>query len=206
VAQVSDLRKTMKINYTGRHDVFPLRQRAKLEAKLQKMAKLVERKGEREAHVILTQERFLHNVEITFNAWEHSFVGIGSDRDVEVAAHTALDKLEKQIVKLRTKWRDTSRHKDKAAPAALALPELPATDGRGKKGKAASRLSAPVKADRKKVFRVNHGDGSSKPMTLEEAMLEMEASQDYMVYRDARTDRVTVLMRRPDGHFDLIES
>jgi hypothetical protein len=27
-----------------------------------------------------------------------------------------------------------------------------------------------------------------------------------MVYRDARTDRVTVLMRRPDGHFDLIES
>jgi putative sigma-54 modulation protein len=177
-----------------------------LETKLQKIAKLVERKGEREAHVILTQERFLHNVEITFNAWEHSFVGIGSDRDVEVAAHTALDKLEKQIVKLRTKWRDTSRHKDKAVPAALALPELPATDGRGKKGKAAGRLSAPVKADRKKVFRVNQGDGSSKPMTLEEAMLEMEASQDYMVYRDARTDRVTVLMRRPDGHFDLIES
>jgi hypothetical protein len=27
-----------------------------------------------------------------------------------------------------------------------------------------------------------------------------------MVYRDAGTDRVTVLMRRPDGHFDLIES
>jgi hypothetical protein len=34
-------------------------------------------------------------------------------------------------------------------------------------------------------------------MTLEEAMLEMEASQDYLVYRDAQTDRVTVLMRRP---------
>ena len=43
-------------------------------------------------------------------------------------------------------------------------------------------------------------------MTVDEAMLEIEASQDYMVYRDARTDRVTVLMRRPDGHFDLIES
>ncbi len=43
-------------------------------------------------------------------------------------------------------------------------------------------------------------------MTLEEAMLEMEASQDYLVYRDAQTDRVTVLLRRSDGHFDLIES
>ena len=195
----------MKINYTGRHEAFPPRQRAKLEAKLQKMAKLVERKGEREAHVILSQERFLHKVEITFNAWEHSFVGLGSDRDVEVAANTALDKLEKQIVKLRTKWRDTSRHNSKAS--SLPQPVLPApSDGRAKKGRVSAGLATPAKADRKKVFRVNHGDGSRKPMTLEEAMLEMEASQEYMVYRDAQTDRVTVLMRRPDGHFDLIES
>ena len=43
-------------------------------------------------------------------------------------------------------------------------------------------------------------------MSLDEAMLEMEESQDYMVYRDAQTDRVSVLMRRPDGNFDLIES
>jgi putative sigma-54 modulation protein len=196
----------MKINYTGRHDAFPPKQRAKLEAKLQKIGKLVERRGEREAHVILTQERFLHKIEITFNAWDHSFVGVGSDRDLEVSAHQALDKLEKQIVKLRTKWRDTSRHKGKGVPVPQAIEVAPAMDGRAKSGKASTRSSAPAKADRKKIFRVNHGDGSSKPMTLEEAMLEMEASQDYLVYRDARTDRVTVLMRRPDGHFDLIES
>jgi len=195
----------MKINYTGRHDAVPPKQRAKLEAKLQKIGKLVERRGEREAHVIIAQERFLHKVEVTFNAWEHSFVGMGSDRDLEVAANTALDKLEKQIVKLRTKWRDTSRQKDKEAPPLPAIPEAPASEARAKAGRVSMRSSAPAKADRKKVFRVNHGDGS-KPMTLEEAMLEMEASQDYMVYRDARTDRVTVLMRRPDGHFDLIES
>jgi putative sigma-54 modulation protein len=193
----------MKINYTGRHDAFPPKQRAKLEAKLQKIAKLVERKGEREAHVILTQERFLHKIEITFNAWEHSFVGVGSDRELECAANTALDKLEKQIVKLRTKWRDTSRrHKDKVATVSQVIAEPSAKVP----AQARKTIAPAVKADRKKVFRVNHGDGSSKPMTLEEAMLEMEASQDYMVYRDAHTDRVTVLMRRPDGHFDLIES
>jgi putative sigma-54 modulation protein len=195
----------MKINYTGRHEAFPPRQRAKLEAKLQKLSKLVERKGEREAHVILSQVRFLQNVEITFNAWEHSFVGVGSGRDIEVAANTALEKLEKQIQKLRTKWRDTSRHKDKSIALAQPVPEAPVNSGRVKGGKAAAGKSAPVKANSKKVFRVNHGDGN-KPMTLEEAMLEMEVSQDYMVYRDAKTDRVTVLMRRPDGHFDLIES
>jgi putative sigma-54 modulation protein len=143
-------------------------------------------------------------VEITFNAWEHSFIGNGSDRDIVVAANMALEKLEKQIQKLRTKWRDTSRHKDKGAPV-QAMAEPAANSSRATRVKVAAARSAPGKANRKKVFRVNHGDGN-KPMTLDEAMLEMEASQDYMVYRDARTDRVTVLMRRPDGHFDLIES
>lgn len=194
----------MKINYTGRHDAFPSRQRAKLETKLQKLSKMVERKGEREAHVILIQERFLHKVEITFNAFDHSFVGTGSDRDLEVAANTALDKLEKQIVKLRNKWRDTKRTKDKEAVISAApVPED--SPQRAKSGKASARVSGPDRSNRKKVYRVDHKDGK-KPMTLEEAMLEMEASQDYMVYRDAGTDRVTVLMRRPDGHFDLIES
>ena len=42
-------------------------------------------------------------------------------------------------------------------------------------------------------------------MTLDEALLEMDDARDYMVYRDAATDRVAVLIRRRDGHFDLVE-
>ncbi len=42
-------------------------------------------------------------------------------------------------------------------------------------------------------------------MTLDEALLEMDTS-DYVVYRDAQRDGLSVLVRRPDGHFDLIES
>ena len=44
-----------------------------------------------------------------------------------------------------------------------------------------------------------------KPMTVEEAVLEMDKTRDYLVYRDAQTDRVSVLLRRRDGHFDLVE-
>jgi len=197
----------MKISYTGRHEAFPSRALAKFEIKLQKLSKMIDRRGEREAHVILAQQRFLHKVEITLNAWDHAMVGIGSDTDLVTAANDALDKLEKQILKLRNKWRDTKRHKDKEAEAAPTVSELQAVSS-SKKAKA---MAAPPKgasgknSRRKRVFRVNHNDGS-KPMTLEEAMLEMEESQDYMVYRDAQTERVTVLMRRPDGNFDLIES
>ncbi len=42
-------------------------------------------------------------------------------------------------------------------------------------------------------------------MTLEEALLEIGDTRDYMVYRDAVTDRIAVLIRRRDGHFDLVE-
>ncbi|HYL75664.1 MAG TPA: HPF/RaiA family ribosome-associated protein [Bryobacteraceae bacterium] len=191
----------MKITYTGRQEAFPSKQRAKLEANIQKLSKLIDRRGEREAHVILAQERFLNKVEITMNMWDHALVGIGADSDPVVAAHQALERLEKQILKMRNKFRDTKRHKDKSA----AAPEGAVAAPMARRAKRAAAASNSSGKNRKKVFRVDNRDGK-KPMTLEEAMLEMESSQDYMVYRDSKTDRVTVLMRRPDGHFDLIES
>ena len=195
----------MKISYTGRHEEFPPKQRAKLEAKIQKLSKMMmERKGEKEAHVILSQERFLRKVEITMNAWDHALVGVGTNSDLVTAALAAVDRLEKQILKVRAKLRDTKRHKRIDAGLTQAVPPAVIVPKSGKKAGAAHAPAADGKS-RKKIFRVNHRDGS-KPMTVDEAMLEIEASQDYMVYRDARTDRVTVLMRRPDGHFDLIES
>ncbi len=201
----------MKISYTGRPEVIPPRQRAKLEAKLQKIAKVVEHRGEKAAHVVLTHERFLHKVEITMHAWDHALVGIASDGDIAVAAHEAFDKLEKQLLKLRAKWRDTKRVRDKEGDgirgsAALELVAPAAKKGRTAKPPSGGKNSGQgAKVSPKRVFRVHPADGS-KPMTVEEAMLEMESSQDYLVYRDAKTDRTTVLMRRPDGHFDLIES
>ncbi len=204
----------MKISYTGKREEIPIRQRTKLEGKLQKLAKVAEHRGEKEAHVVLTQQRFLHKVEITMHAWDHALVGIATNGDIAVAAHEAFDRLEKQLLKLRARWRDTRRGLDKEADGEKANVSLqkqaaPAVgSSKAKPAKAANKAKAAVsekKAARKQVFRVNHSDGN-KPMTLEEAMLEMEASQDYLVYRDAQTDKVTVLMRRSDGHFDLIES
>jgi putative sigma-54 modulation protein len=56
----------------------------------------------------------------------------------------------------------------------------------------------------RRIYRVNHQ--RRKPMTLDEALMEMEKERDYLVYRDAETDRVSVLVRRRDGHFDLVEA
>jgi hypothetical protein len=55
------------------------------------------------------------------------------------------------------------------------------------------------------VVRVNHHD-RKKPMTLAEAMLEMEEGSPYVAFRDAKSNAVSVLVRRADGGFDLIET
>src|SRR5258708_20958393 len=104
------------------------------------------------------------------------------------AACEALDKWEKQLRKVRDKW-IAKRHKDNGAGAMNGLAAQPAAAPSGN-GKARKQVSlAAGKRGNKKVFRVNNRDGN-KPMTLEEAMLEMEVSQDYMVDADSQTDRV----------------
>lgn len=44
-----------------------------------------------------------------------------------------------------------------------------------------------------------------KPMTIEEAALQLEgAKEGFVVFRDAASERVSVLYRRPDNHYGLI--
>lgn len=189
----------MNIIYTGRQNEFPPQYREKLEAKLQKISKMIERKGEKEAHIIHRQERFLHVVEITINTYDHSIVCYGEDAELLPAMHTALEKLEKQVVKLREKWRDTKRQ--------LAPPESEA------EAEAPPERTEPAASERhqgKRVYRIDHESDGRKPMTLDEALLEMDGTRngkpDYLVFRDASSDRLSVLLRRRDGNFDLIES
>lgn len=99
----------MKVTYTGRADHLPPAELAKAETQLAKLSKLLDGKSENEAHVRMTQERHLHNVEVTVNYLHHPLVGIGSDAEPLVAFHAALEKLEKQALKVRAKGRSGQR-------------------------------------------------------------------------------------------------
>jgi ribosome hibernation promoting factor len=182
----------MKITYTGRQVELAPAQLKKLEARFAKIGKLLDGKRECEAHVILSLERHLHHAEATVNYFNHQLVGLGSSTDLFTAIHSAAEKLEKQAVKARTKWRDTKRTPHKAAAEVEA--EQPA----------AEEEVAEEAGPERRVFRINHHQ-KRKPMTLDEAILEMDKNRDYLVYRDAQTDRISVLLRRRDGNFDLVE-
>jgi putative sigma-54 modulation protein len=178
----------MKITYTGRQVELAPAQLKKLQAQFSKIGKLLDGKREHEAHVILSVERHLQKAEVTVNYHHHQLVGVGSNGDLFNAIHAAAEKLEKQILKTRAKWRDSKRSPRKETSAAMEAPAAP----------------EPPAIAEKRVRRVNHLQ-NRKPMTLDEALIAIE-NRSYLVYRDAEADRVHVLIRREDGSFDLVEA
>lgn len=179
----------MKVNYTGSQNGLTPALQKKLEVRFRKVGKILDGREEKEVHVIVGAERHLHRAEITGNYYDHPVVGIESSTDLFTAITGAIDKLEKQVLKLRAKFRDKRRGgRAAAAPPDSELILAPADDQAGPR-----------------VFRSNHL-GSRKPMTIEEALMEMEGDRDYIVYRDANTERTSMLVRRRDGNFDLVEA
>lgn len=185
----------MKITYTGMPGALNPAETSKVEIKFGMIAKLLDApKGEREAHVILSQERHLTHAEITVRYQDHHFAGIGAAADAYSAIGAAIEKLEKQILRLRERTRDSHRG-PKVEKTAIESPgAAPASEA----------AAEPETAGPPQVFRVNHHQ-RRKPMTVEEALLEIEG-RNYVVYHDAQTDHVSVLVRRRDGNFDLIEA
>ena len=116
------------------------------------------------------------------NFRDHSLVGAGSDSSLFNALSGAIEKLEKQAVRQQARLRETKRlGKAAAAPETEVQPE--------------PRIP--------RILKVT-AHQRRKPMTLEEAVLEMGERTHY-VFRGADGERTTVLVRRSDGHIDLIE-
>jgi putative sigma-54 modulation protein len=195
----------MKLIYSGKTKEFTPQLEKKVTTKLAKLSKFIEQRGEREAHVVHQVERHLHKVVIEVNFYDHTLIGEGTDADLDTALCHAVEKLETQTVKLRNRWRDTHRDAKgvRFAKETLEGNLTPAEDV------PPQRLAKNAKNNgsgrRPKIFRVNYQEGR-KPMTIEEAVLEMEDNVPYVVYRDAQRNCLSVLVRRQDGHFDLIES
>jgi len=174
----------MKVHFTGKIETLTATLQKKLDARFVKLGKLLDGQSEKEAHVILNSERHVKKAEVTVNYHGHVMAGQGSHGDSFTALIQALDKLEKQMHKQAELKRESRRDGKTIKTTAPVEPETP-------------------EAKLPRIFRVKNG---RKPMSIEEAMLEISAKKDYIVFRDDTTDRMSVLLRRRDGNFDLVES
>jgi putative sigma-54 modulation protein len=139
-----------------------------------------------EANVVLSVEKFRHIAEININGDRLNINGKEEINDMYSAIDMVMDKLEKQIKKSKQKIRE-HRSGIKNRSKGMAAPE-----------------TEPVEEDTEKQVKVKYIE--YKPMDVEEAVMQMDlVNGRFLVFTDARTDKVNVLYRRKDGHYGLIQ-
>jgi len=190
----------VNITYTGKQEFLHPKQKEQLDAKIAKLAKLLEidGKGDKQARIALTHDKNLQRAEITLNYLDHTLVGEHVDPDQFTALNMAFERLERQIMRVRDKRRDIKKGPregwDKGASANTMIEAEP----RNPDGLQAAQTSN----GKPKIFRV--GPEDNKPMTAEEASMVI-GDDPYVVYHNAGTGRLAALIRRGDGNFDVVE-
>jgi len=155
--------------------------------------------------VVLYEEKYRHRVEATLHARGENFLhGTGSGRDWEIALNQALGKINQQARKLKGKWNGRKRRGISAAKAASAAPR-PERGGKGFGESTREPVSQDGGGDRDvRIIRTRRYP--VKPMSLDDAAVQVGDTPDaFIVFRNADTDALMVLFRRPDGNLGLIE-
>lgn len=139
-----------------------------------------------EANVVLSVEKFRHVAEINIIGDRLNIYGKEVTDDMYSAIDIALDKLEKQIKKNKEKVRKY-RGGSKSNTKENIVEDTPFMED---------------EASRQVIVR----NIEYKPMDVEEAIMQMSLVNDnFLVFTDARSNRVNVLYRRKDGNYGLIQ-
>jgi putative sigma-54 modulation protein len=176
----------MKLTITGRHLEIPDAARQQIDRKLKYLERLLN-DSVVSAQCVLSQERGMYVCEVTVHArQDHTLHGLGRHAQVARAVTLAADKVAQQAQRLKDRWKTRRRTPNGAGPRTVPAGERVPSD-------AGPRV---IKSRRSAV----------KPMTLDDAMLSLSGgAQSFLVFRDAASDGVTILYRRPDGNYGLIE-
>jgi putative sigma-54 modulation protein len=199
----------MNVEYTGRQfEVTPIA-RKQVESGLQKIQKHL---GNQFAtHVVLSAEKRRHKADITITVRNHApIVGLAEAMDMTVAISNALDRVERQAEKYKTRWKSKKRAAHKRQVAAPVPDEVALAIAVGGDLTTAVPVkvhSFPNNVKLRETHIVKSTDSVSyKPLSLEEAVKECEfRDREVFVFRDLE-GRVKVLHRKRDGKMELIEA
>ena len=196
----------MNVEYTGRQYEITPNIRKEVETGLNKIRKILGDKFE--TKVVLAVEKHRHKAEITINPRKGPIVGLAQAHDMVSAVGEALEHLETQAVKYKTKWLSKKRKASKkfngsgeqeTVEAAVGLSESTAVS--------VTVHKFPAVAKTTEVHLVHDKDSVAlRPMTIEEAIKEAHfRDRDVFVFRDPK-GKLMVLHRTREGKMELIEA
>ena len=196
----------MNVEYTGRQFEITPAIRREVEAGLTKIRKILNDRFE--TKVILAVEKHRHKAEITITPRNGPIVGLAQANDMRLAIGEALDHIEKQALKYKTRIRSKKRKSHKKWNGESSQEDLQTAVG-------LSEITAvpvvvhkfPAVAKTTEVHLVQSSESVAlRPMTLEEAIKECHfRDRDVFVFRDPK-GKVMVLHRTREGKMELIEA
>ena len=194
----------MRINVTFRHMEATDTLREHAEKRVRRIAKYVHRPVD--AHVILSVVKRRHIAEVVLNADRATMTAKEETGDLYSAIDLAGDKLEQRARKHTDKLK-SHKLSPRTRRVQIAPPEVPVlAQPREVPGLKMAVLRADSFGRRKGPEVVSRKRIPVKPMTVEEAVMQMDlGSSEFFMFRTAGTDTVSVVYRRKDGNYGLIE-
>lgn len=175
----------MNIDFTGRQMEITSDLRLYTQERMRKITRLL---GDAyEMHVILAAEKHRRVAEVTLKFRDHTLVGVEESGDARISLNGALNKLERQTVRLLERRRTRKRRPKPTTTVVLNV--LGAERLEHEERRTVEAVRTPI-----------------KPMTIEEAITALDHSHaGAVVFRNPETERVNVIYHRPDGNLGLIE-
>jgi putative sigma-54 modulation protein len=178
----------MQIDYVGRNYHPDEALRRYTADKLQKASKFLEEPVEVRVTLELEKHRHIADLHVA-----HRFGVLQATEetgDMQDAINLAVDKIEKQARRSRKRFVNRRRRADRSQNGQQWPVEV--VDRASVGGGAAPRVIEST------VLAI-------KPMTIEEAALQLEDSEaGFVVFRDATSDRLSVLYKRRDDNYGLV--
>ena len=196
----------MNVEYTGRqYEVTPIIRKT-VETGLAKVRKILGDKFE--TKVILVVEKHRNKAEITITPRNGPIVGAAEAGDMKSAVNEALEHLEKQALKHKTRHISKKRNARKKWNGDATVEAVETTVGLTESTSVpvvVHRFPAVAKTTEVHLSR-SKDSVALRPMTLEEAIKEVHfRDRDVFVFRDAK-GKVMVLHRTREGKLELIEA
>jgi putative sigma-54 modulation protein len=176
----------MKFEYTGRHLDVTEALRTHVENHFDKLAHLFDGSATG-AHVIIEVEKGRHRSEIVVNWRDHVLTATSTLSDMYKSLSQTIDKIEKQATRLHDKVID--KHQKRRKPEAGPDTDTDTDSGTD---------NSPPRIISSQRYVV-------KPMTPDEAALRLETEKNqFVVFRDAEDEKISILYQRSDGNLGLI--
>jgi putative sigma-54 modulation protein len=175
----------MRLDFTGRQMEITPDLREYTEKHLKKVARVL--RDRFDVHAILAAQKHRRIAELTLTWRDHVLVGVEQTADILASINGAIDKLERQAVRLIERKRTRKRRPKQATAVLLNVLGREQADHEDHRVLETERIAI-------------------KPMMVEEAIEALDGARSgIVVFRNYETERVNVIYRRDDGNLGLIE-